>query len=161
MIFFNFRQPPNTLHIHSSDRERTWPEANCHVCDCRAFSTMLPFFLSLSRSFTHSRPLAHRIGITGNITIDSASLRVIVMPQHFLHHLLQECWMSVQENDSLLGIFFFSPWEQRNTTHLTMKASGFESRQRHSHHTDLLAWNSLGQEPAESMTSRIVRPWQR
>ena len=41
VIFFNFRQPPNTLHIHSSDRERTWPEAHCHVCDCRAFSTML------------------------------------------------------------------------------------------------------------------------
>ena len=40
VIFFNFRQPPNTLHIHSSDRERTWPEAHCHVCDCRAFSTM-------------------------------------------------------------------------------------------------------------------------
>ena len=40
MIFLNFRQPPNTLHIHSSDRERTWPEAHCHVCDCRAFSTM-------------------------------------------------------------------------------------------------------------------------
>ena len=39
-FFFNFRQPPNTLHIHSSDRERTWPEAHCHVCDCRAFSTM-------------------------------------------------------------------------------------------------------------------------
>ena len=40
VIFFNFRQPPNTLHIHSSDRERTWPEAHCHVCDYRAFSTM-------------------------------------------------------------------------------------------------------------------------
>ena len=40
VIFLNFRQPPNTLHIHSSDRERTWPEAHCHVCDCRAFSTM-------------------------------------------------------------------------------------------------------------------------
>ena len=39
-IFCNFRQPPNTLHIHSSDRERTWPEAHCHVCDCREFSTM-------------------------------------------------------------------------------------------------------------------------
>ena len=41
VIFFNFRQPPNTLYIHSSDRERTWPEAHCHVCDCRAFSTMV------------------------------------------------------------------------------------------------------------------------
>ena len=41
VIFFNFRQPPNTFHIHSSDRERTWPEAHCHVCDCRAFSTMI------------------------------------------------------------------------------------------------------------------------
>ena len=40
VIFLNFRQPPNTLHIYSSDRERTWPEAHCHVCDCRAFSTM-------------------------------------------------------------------------------------------------------------------------
>ena len=40
-IFCNFRQPPSTLHIHSSDRERTWPEAHCHVCDCRAFSTMI------------------------------------------------------------------------------------------------------------------------
>ena len=40
VIFFNFRQPPNTLHIHSSDQERTWPEAHCHVCDCRAFLTM-------------------------------------------------------------------------------------------------------------------------
>ena len=40
VIFLNFRQPPNTLHIHSSDRERTWPEAHCHVCDCQAFSTM-------------------------------------------------------------------------------------------------------------------------
>ena len=39
-IFCNFRQPPSTLHIHSSDRERTWPEAHCHLCDCRAFSTM-------------------------------------------------------------------------------------------------------------------------
>ena len=41
VIFFNFRQPPNTLHIHSSNRERTWPEAHCHVYDCRAFSTMV------------------------------------------------------------------------------------------------------------------------
>ena len=40
VIFFNFRQPPNALPIHSSVRERTWPEAHCHVCDCRAFSTM-------------------------------------------------------------------------------------------------------------------------
>ena len=47
VIFFNFRQPPNTLHIHSSDRERTWPEAHCHVCDCRAFSTMKKETLSL------------------------------------------------------------------------------------------------------------------
>ena len=37
MIFSTFRQPLNTLHIHSSDRERTWPEAHCHVCVCRAF----------------------------------------------------------------------------------------------------------------------------
>ena len=40
VIFLNFRQPPNTLHIHSSDRERTWPEAHCNVCNCRTFSTM-------------------------------------------------------------------------------------------------------------------------
>ena len=40
VIFFNFRQPPNTLHIHSFDQERTWPEAHCHVCDFRALSTM-------------------------------------------------------------------------------------------------------------------------
>ena len=41
VIFLNFHQPPNTLHIHSSDRERTWLETHCHVCDCRAFSTMV------------------------------------------------------------------------------------------------------------------------
>ena len=46
-FFFNFRQPPNTLHIHSSDRERTWPEAHCHICDCRAFSTMLELSLAV------------------------------------------------------------------------------------------------------------------
>ena len=41
-FFFNFRGPPNTLHIpvHSSDRERMWPKAHCHVRDFRAFSTM-------------------------------------------------------------------------------------------------------------------------
>ena len=38
--FLNFHQPPNTLHIHSSDRERMWPEAHCHVRDFRSFSTM-------------------------------------------------------------------------------------------------------------------------
>ena len=39
-IFFNFRGPPITLHIHSSDRERMWPEAHCHVRDFRAIWTM-------------------------------------------------------------------------------------------------------------------------
>ena len=48
-IFCNFHQPPSTLHIHSSDRERMWPEAHCHVRDFRAILTMLyfPSFLSL------------------------------------------------------------------------------------------------------------------
>ena len=39
VIFLNFRQLPNTLHIHSSDRERMWPEAHCHVRDFWAFLT--------------------------------------------------------------------------------------------------------------------------
>ena len=43
--FFNFRQPPNTLHIHSSDRERMWLEAHCHVRDFREFLTMTKVFL--------------------------------------------------------------------------------------------------------------------
>ena len=30
-FFFNFRQPPNILHIHSSDRERMRPEGHCHM----------------------------------------------------------------------------------------------------------------------------------
>ena len=38
--FCNFRLPPSTLHIHSSDRERMWPEAHCHVRDFRAILTM-------------------------------------------------------------------------------------------------------------------------
>ena len=39
-IFCNFRQPPSTAHILSSDRERMWPEAHCHVRDFRAILTM-------------------------------------------------------------------------------------------------------------------------
>ena len=44
LIFVHFRQPPKTLHIHSTDRERTWPEAHCQVCDSRAFSTMVSLY---------------------------------------------------------------------------------------------------------------------
>ena len=39
-FFFNFRQPPNSLHFHSSDWERMWLDAHCHVRDFRAFLTM-------------------------------------------------------------------------------------------------------------------------
>ena len=53
-IFCNFRQPPSTLHIHSSDRERMWPEAHCHVRDFRAFSTMGTITLNLLKSSMHS-----------------------------------------------------------------------------------------------------------
>ena len=59
-FFFNFRGPPNTLHIHSSDRERTWPEAHCHVRDFRAFSTMVFMFddTSLILSLSLWKPFA-------------------------------------------------------------------------------------------------------
>ena len=46
--FFNFRQPPNTLHIHSSDREQMWPEAHCHV---REFQTLLATKAGLKKTF--------------------------------------------------------------------------------------------------------------
>ena len=38
-IFFNFRLPPTTLHIHPSNREQIWPENHCHVGDFRALLT--------------------------------------------------------------------------------------------------------------------------
>ena len=39
VIFFNFHKPPTTLHILSSDWERMWAKAHCHVPDFRAFLT--------------------------------------------------------------------------------------------------------------------------
>ena len=39
-ILFSFRQPTCALHIQSSDRERIWSEAHCHVRDFRAVLTM-------------------------------------------------------------------------------------------------------------------------
>ena len=73
VIFFNFRQPPNTLHIHSSDRERTWPEAHCHVCDCRAFSTMTSWSSTGTLQRTSWIVKFHRIAFLSVLKITSSS----------------------------------------------------------------------------------------
>ena len=55
-FFWNFRQPPYIRHIHSSDRERMWLEAYCHVRDSTKFPSILDDVIGLAASHSSKDP---------------------------------------------------------------------------------------------------------
>ena len=105
-FFFNFRQPPSTLHIHSSDRERMWPEAHCHARDFRPILTMVYVCCTSSVLHLMHRSFSYQLWLAWQTCIHIiAKDSKIDFPLHFVLFLqgLHSCEMAETAGEHVLN----------------------------------------------------------